>query len=507
MKIGLPFFFLSFLALLTPKVQAQSGIGSTSSCQAFYTSNEDPGNPMLINFMDQSTGNITSWMWSFGDGAYSDLQNPSHLFSSPGLYTVCLTIVNPDTSNYCWDQFCDTIYVNIIHDCKADFSVILDSMNTEPNTFIFSDQSTGNTNSWLWLFGDSSLSIDQNPVHRFTNSGEFNVCLLIAETDSTGIHCYDSTCRDLITPAYFDLGGHLFAGDFPINNPLSTGDTGLVYLYRVKRSSLMAIDTLRFTKYGYFAFPQKLNGSYLLRAELTKGSANYSHYFPSYYSMNLTWKSGEIINLTDSNSYHSNIHLIPTVDTLKGTSAILGFVIDGDRNLLSIEKPFAEVLLFNNQMKPQTFTFTDYTGHFEFPDLPPGTYNLLVEVPGFYSRVTTITLDIEHPIADSVVLEVFNHDVTGVEDHQLAQTIKVSTLYPNPVNEKIWFEVLSQKNVSLVIDILNITGQIRYTKSIEVGIGEIPVSIQVNSLSNGFYFLLIHSGDGTLINSQKFLKY
>lgn len=507
MKSGLPFFFISLLAILTLKVQAQSEIRNTSSCQAFYSSNEDPENHLIINFQDQSTGTIANWMWSFGDGTYSELQNPTHLFPNPGLYTVCLTISNPDTGNYCWDNFCDTIYIDIIHDCEADFSAVLDSLNKEPNTFFFYDHSTGNPNSWLWLFGDGSLSTDQNPVHRFVASGEFRVCLLIAETDSTGTLCYDSICRNLITPDYFDLGGHLFAGDYPINNPLSTGDTGLVYLYRVNDSRLTGVDTARFTQYGYFAFPQKLNSSYLLRAELTKGSANYSHFFPSYYRSNLTWKSGEIVNLTDSNSYHSDIHLIPAVDTLQGASAIRGFVIDGDRKPLSVEKSFVEVLLFNGIMKPLTFTFSDQTGHYEFPELPPGTYNLQVEIPGFYSRVTTITLDMEHPVADSVVLEVFSHDVTGVEDHPLTQTIEISALYPNPVPERFWFDVISQKNVTLVIDIVNITGQIRHTQAIEVNKGRVPVSMQVNSLSRGCYFLLIRSGEGTLINAQKFLKY
>jgi len=507
MKIELPFFFISFLAILSLNVQAQDIIKDTSTCVAFYSSSEDPENHLLLHFQDHSNGNITDWLWSFGDGTYSDIQNPSHLFPVAGLYTVCLMISNPDTANYCWDKFCDTIYVNIVHDCEADFSVVLDSLNPDPNTYFFYDQSTGNPDSWLWLFGDDSLSTDQNPVHKFATSGEFHICLLIAETDSTGTLCYDSICEDIVTPGYYDLGGHLFAGNFPINNPLSTGDTGLVYLYRMKNDNLTGIDTARFTQYGYFAFPQKLNGSYILRAELTKGSANYYHYFPSYYSKNLNWKSGDIANLTDSNSYHSDIHLIPTVDSLNGASAIRGFVIDGDRNLLSLKQSFAEVLLYNGQMNPLTFTFTDYTGNFEFPGLPPGTYNLQVEIPGHYSRITTINLDIEHPVADSVILEVFNHDVTGVVDHQLVQSIEISTLYPNPVDNRLRFDVISKENIILIIDIINITGQIRYTRTIEADAGRVPVSIEVNYLSKGFYFLLIHSGDGTLINSRKFLKY
>jgi PKD repeat protein len=171
MKIGLSAFLFFFFLLVSSSVMAQTKEQDNAACQAYYIASEDPGNPLLINFEDRSTGNMTNWLWSFGDGSYSYLQNPAHLFPGPGLYTVCLTITNPDTSDYCWDKYCDTIYINIVHDCEAGFSMLLDSLNEEPNTFFFTDQSTGNPNSWLWLFGDGGLSTDQNPVHRYSVPG------------------------------------------------------------------------------------------------------------------------------------------------------------------------------------------------------------------------------------------------------------------------------------------------------------------------------------------------
>ncbi len=43
-------------------------------------------------FTDQSQGNPTSWKWEFGDGTTSTLQNPSHVYSAGGMYTVKLTV-------------------------------------------------------------------------------------------------------------------------------------------------------------------------------------------------------------------------------------------------------------------------------------------------------------------------------------------------------------------------------------------------------------------------------
>ena len=49
-----------------------------------------------VQFSDQTT-NLdagTSWLWNFGDGTTSTLQNPSHRYLAAGTYTVSLTVTN-----------------------------------------------------------------------------------------------------------------------------------------------------------------------------------------------------------------------------------------------------------------------------------------------------------------------------------------------------------------------------------------------------------------------------
>ncbi|HPD33645.1 MAG TPA: GEVED domain-containing protein [Bacteroidota bacterium] len=48
--------------------------------------------PLEINFIDKSTGYITDWNWDFGDGESSLQQNPVHIYTVPGIYTVKLSI-------------------------------------------------------------------------------------------------------------------------------------------------------------------------------------------------------------------------------------------------------------------------------------------------------------------------------------------------------------------------------------------------------------------------------
>lgn len=47
-----------------------------------------------ISFTDQSTNTPTSWSWNFGDGNTSTLHNPTHTYSTEGIYTVTLTANN-----------------------------------------------------------------------------------------------------------------------------------------------------------------------------------------------------------------------------------------------------------------------------------------------------------------------------------------------------------------------------------------------------------------------------
>ncbi|MDD3861064.1 MAG: PKD domain-containing protein, partial [Bacteroidales bacterium] len=66
-------------------------------------------NELTVQFTDLSTNNPTSWAWNFGDGAETNEQNPTHTYTTPGLFTVSLTVENtngPDT-----ETIVDYIYV------------------------------------------------------------------------------------------------------------------------------------------------------------------------------------------------------------------------------------------------------------------------------------------------------------------------------------------------------------------------------------------------------------
>ncbi|SNC60353.1 Por secretion system C-terminal sorting domain-containing protein [Hymenobacter gelipurpurascens] len=68
---------------------------NTSAPVADFTSNYTAGTcQTAVQFTDQSQNAPTSWLWTFGDGTTSPLQNPAHTYTTAGSYTVSLTATN-----------------------------------------------------------------------------------------------------------------------------------------------------------------------------------------------------------------------------------------------------------------------------------------------------------------------------------------------------------------------------------------------------------------------------
>lgn len=73
--------------------------GSSSQPVASFTSVAGTAYLEVI-FQDQSTGNPFTWLWDFGDGHTSTQASPTHIYSTPGTYTVRLiagNVCNRDT--------------------------------------------------------------------------------------------------------------------------------------------------------------------------------------------------------------------------------------------------------------------------------------------------------------------------------------------------------------------------------------------------------------------------
>ena len=162
----------------------------TNSCQSLYTVtnmilvNETPSaifetdvafscnSSQNVVFTSNSI-NATSYNWDFGDGITSNVQNPSHNYSS-GLYTVTLIARN----GICSDTIIENDMIHIGATIASDFSLDTNRI-CQGSVINFTDNTNNNPDAWEWDFGDGNTSTLQNPMHLYQSSGNYDVSLTV----------------------------------------------------------------------------------------------------------------------------------------------------------------------------------------------------------------------------------------------------------------------------------------------------------------------------------------
>ncbi len=146
---------------------------------------------LLMDFTDTSSinfGDISSWDWNFGDSSTDVVQHPSYTYDTTGTYLVQLVIVS--------DSGCsDTAEQQVtIRSIDADF-IFTETCLAEGVDF--TDQSTVANdviNSWLWNFGDSNTSNNQNNDYFYATDGSYDVSLII----ETAAGCSDTVSYPIV---------------------------------------------------------------------------------------------------------------------------------------------------------------------------------------------------------------------------------------------------------------------------------------------------------------------
>lgn len=137
----------------------------------------------LVDASSDSDGHITSWLWDFGGGATSTLQSTTFTFNQKGSHEVTLTVTDNDEA-----QASITHTIVVYNLCPiACFNCT--PTNPYTNTDVqFTDKSTDPENiplsACLWEFGDGYTSKLQNPTHKFTSKGDYNVTLTIWDDEN-----------------------------------------------------------------------------------------------------------------------------------------------------------------------------------------------------------------------------------------------------------------------------------------------------------------------------------
>jgi PKD repeat protein len=154
--------------------------------------------PLNVNFIDTSKynfngpGNISSWLWDFGDGNTSLDQNPSHIYVGSGVYQTRLIIT---TDAGCSDTISGAA-INVYPKPIADFEIHM--LNVKEIRVINNSLNIDSTTIYRWTFGDGASSALKNPTHRYAydlteNEQNLVVCLYVENSYS----CFDTLCLNL----------------------------------------------------------------------------------------------------------------------------------------------------------------------------------------------------------------------------------------------------------------------------------------------------------------------
>lgn len=176
-------------------------LSNTNPCNAAWSTLVDSLNRLKWTFypaVTNSAGTVNSYYytWTFGDGSSSNLKNPTHTYSQPGRYRVCLKVVKIDSTSMC--DKCDSITVLANTNCEAKYTYYRSGNGRELH---FTNTSSGSFNNVLWTFGDGTSSNINSPVHLYSANGTYTACLYVFRIINNDTLCRSHRCSTIVVTA------------------------------------------------------------------------------------------------------------------------------------------------------------------------------------------------------------------------------------------------------------------------------------------------------------------
>ena len=255
-----------------------------------------------------------------------------------------------------------------------------------------------------------------------------------------------------ITVSYNRISGKIYHQD---QTPVKSG---VVQLCDDKNE---VKDSVSIASNGSYVFSNVANGDYRVRV---KGSDSTLR---TYYGNTENWGDATVVSIANKKSVDSvDITLIPRLVLPKGTAFISGILeedtVGKKQKGVGRTIPGEDVSLQMSQgggWQTVAVALTDANGHFEFSDLPAGTYRFSVDILGMTlldNKVTPINT------GDSVeVLLTMKEIETGIE--QLQVTSYKLRVYPNPTTGQLTIVMNNEQLTMNNVEIYSIVGQCVYT--------------------------------------------
>ncbi len=157
--------------------------------------------PLTVQFNDLSSvasGTNVNWFWAADNASFSDQQNNSYTFTAPGSYDITLTVTSDQN---CISTLTYSDLVTASPNPVADLAANPEWTQIISPEVTFTDLSSGNPVQWNWQFGNGDGSAIQNPVYSFSDTGTYNVMLIV--TNQYG--CTDRAEITIVIAPFFTL--------------------------------------------------------------------------------------------------------------------------------------------------------------------------------------------------------------------------------------------------------------------------------------------------------------
>ncbi len=157
-----------------------------------------------VSFTSTSTANggpaINQYSWNFGDGVTVTTQNPTHVFTTAGTFTITLVVTN---ANGAVDSEIKANYITVLPAPTVGFNVTGIGC-VVPLTVGFTNTSSSGANfSYAWNFGNGQNANTQNPANvTYNSAGNFGVQLTVTNTTTGCVASY----TDSIVVSNFQAG-------------------------------------------------------------------------------------------------------------------------------------------------------------------------------------------------------------------------------------------------------------------------------------------------------------
>ena len=150
--------------------------------------------PLAVNFSSTGSsdpeGAPLTYSWTFGDGGTSTAANPSHTYSSVGVYTAQLN-VSDGTNTVPAIPIILTVSITVVPTNRPPVAVASASVTSgaTPLSVTFSSAGSsdpeGATLSYSWSFGDGGTSTAANPSYTYSSAGVYTAQLNVSDGTNT----------------------------------------------------------------------------------------------------------------------------------------------------------------------------------------------------------------------------------------------------------------------------------------------------------------------------------